>query len=297
MVVGCCRECGLTSLLVLISVLINRSGATLDEVGVSVNLDRHTVAHHLNVLVQSGFIKEGGTRSRRWRRVIGNDSIDAVSIDAAAFAAHANLGDGLALLLLSMALSGSERSLVVQLRALEELAGCSRNTLLKWLSQLKSQNLAEVTKVSSNLCRIVPSGALRAANGAAGYQKITEVRALGLRQHHLSHLAERARQLLAEKSRPIASVGDSESDHPTTCESAAPEPEQEPQEFQEIHIRTVVRNYQHGGKLFMLHTGAIFKCLDQEAITVLENSYESRQQVLVDISGDKIVHAELVPLL
>jgi hypothetical protein len=229
--------------------------------------------------------------------MVENDDVDVISIDCRAFAAHADLGHALALLLLFMVIAGDEGMIVVQCRTLEQMARCSRNTLWKLIGQLTSQNLAEVTKVSSNLCRIVPSGALRVANGAAGYQKTTEVRALGLRQDRVSHLAERARQLLAEKSRPIASAGDAESDHPTTCESAAAEPEPEPQDRQQIHIRTVVRNYQHGGKLFMLHTGAIFKCLDQEAITVLENSYENRQQVLVDISGDKIVHAALVPLL
>jgi hypothetical protein len=199
MVVGCCRECGLTSLLVLISVLINRSGATLDEVGVSVNLDRHTVAHHLNVLVHSGFIKEGGTRSRRWRHVIENDRVDLFSIDCQAFAAHGNLGDALALLLLLMVIAGDKRMVVVQCRTLEQMARCSRNTLWKLLGQLTSQNLAEVTKEFSNLCRIVPSGTLRVRIGAAEYQKTTEVRAPGLQEDRVSQLTQQARQLLARR--------------------------------------------------------------------------------------------------
>lgn len=135
-VLGCAKSCGLGGVLALMAVALNsRGGSTLASMGAlskTMLCDRHTMRDYVASAADAGYLKESGTRNRKWRRLT-YDGGPMITFSADAIKQHAYLGDALALAVLIRSLATDHNQFVINFDKLAELAGCSRDSLdRKW---------------------------------------------------------------------------------------------------------------------------------------------------------------------
>ena len=156
-VLGCAQRCGLGGVLALAAVALNsRGGSTLASLGQlskTMCCDRHTMRDYVATAADAGYLKENGTRNRKWRW-LAQDGGATITLSADAIKQHAHLGDALALAVLMRSLAAENGELVIDFETLADLAACSRDTLDRKWRRLEKAGWAERKRESRSEYRV-----------------------------------------------------------------------------------------------------------------------------------------------
>jgi DNA-binding MarR family transcriptional regulator len=163
-VLGCAQHCGLGGVLALVAVALNSRGgstpASMGRLSKTMCLDRHTMKDYVASAADAGYLRESGTRNRKWRW-LAQDEGATITFPADVIEQHTHLGDALALAVLMMSLATENDDFVIDFDTLAELAACSRDTLDRKFATLEKAGFAERQRVSRSEYRVrinVPSG-------------------------------------------------------------------------------------------------------------------------------------------